>query len=65
MIISHNKYCIASKSFPLKFYSYNGVETDELFYLNMMSYEKCETVLKEFDDPEQYQILQVKVTFEI
>lgn len=65
MIISRNKYCIASKSFPLKFYSYNGMELDELLYLNMMSYEKCETVLKEFDDPEKYQILQVKVTFEI
>lgn len=65
MIVSNNKYCIASRSFPLKFYLYHGSETDELNHECLMSYTDCETALKEFDDPEQYHILQVKVTYEI
>lgn len=65
MIISQNHYCIASKAFPLMFYLRHGSETNRLDNECMMSYKECEMALKDFDEPEDYQILQVKVTFEI
>lgn len=65
MIISNKKYCVASKAFLLTFYIHNGSETNILDNDCMMSYKECEMTLKDFDEPENYQILQVKVTFEI
>lgn len=64
MIIKKEKYCIASKTFPLKFYS-SGEERDHIddeFVL--MSKEACDNELKTYDDPEECQILKVVVTYE-
>ena len=63
MIVSKEKYCIASKEFPLKFYRC-GCETDELEDDVLRSKESCEYELSTYDEPEEYQILKVKVTYE-
>ena len=63
MIISEEKYCIASKSFPLKFYRC-GNETDVLEHDVLMNKESCEHELSTYDEPEEFHILKVKVTYE-
>lgn len=64
MIISKEKYCIASKEFPLKFYRC-GNETDELEYDVLRSKESCENELATYDEPELFQILKVRITYEL
>ena len=64
MIISKDMYCITSKSFPLKFYRC-GNETDELIHDVLMSKESCEDELQTYDEPEEFQVLNVKVTYEL
>ena len=63
MIISKEKYCIASKSFPLKFYRC-GNEIDTLEDDVLRSKESCEDELKTYDEPEEFHILKVQVTYE-
>ena len=63
MIISEEKYCIASKEFPLKFYRC-GNETDYFEHDLLRSKESAEDELNTYDEPEEYQILKVKVTYE-
>lgn len=63
MIISEEKYCIVSKEFPLKFYC-DGEGTDVLKHNVLMSKENCEYELSTYDDPEEFHILKVKVTYE-
>ena len=63
MIISEEKYCIASKTFPLKFYRC-GNETDILEYDVLRSKESCEYELSTYDEPDDFRILMVKVTYE-
>ena len=63
MVIIKEMYCIASKSFPLKFYRC-GNETDELHEDVLRSKESAEAELETYDEPELCQILKVKVTYE-
>ena len=63
MIITEEKYCIASKEFPLRFYRC-GNETDVLEYDVLRSKESCEHELNTYDEPDQFHILRVKVTYE-
>lgn len=63
MIISEEKYCIASKTFPLKFYLY-GNETDILDNDVLRSKKCCEDELSTYDEPDNCHILKVKVTYE-
>ena len=64
MIIKEEKYCIASKSFPLKFFRC-GNETDELDWDVLRSKESCEHELETYDEPCEFQILKVVVTYEL
>lgn len=64
MIIQKEKYCIASSSFPLRFYK-DGNETDILDDDVLHSYNDCEKELKTYDNFDDFQILHVKVTYEL
>ena len=64
MIISEIKYCIASKDFPLKFCDKNGNETHRFNHYLLMNSEEAEHELSIFDDPEEFQILKVEVSYE-
>lgn len=65
MIITKEKYCIATKSFPLMFL-YGGTELDTLDDdVLTVSKEYCENELRTYDEPENYQILKVTVSYEI
>ena len=63
MIISEEKYCIASKEFPLKFCRC-GNETDYFENDLLRSKESAEDELSTYDEPEKFQVLKVKVTYE-
>ena len=66
MKIEKTMHCIASKTFPLKFYDYNGNECECLDDRNvLMTYAECEKDLKDYDESEDYQILAVRITYEI
>lgn len=65
MKVIEENYCIASKTLPLKFYDHNGNESNfiepcVLFF----DKEECEKELKIYDEPNEYQIIKVKVTYE-
>lgn len=65
MIIENKKYVIATKSFPLEFDdgSGNGVNNFNDAYLG--TYEERKSTLAEcFDEPDEHQILEVKITYE-
>lgn len=64
MKIVKEKYCIASKSSPLMFYE-EGEEYDDIEDIYLTNKEDCERELKDFDYPEEFQILKVKVTYEL
>ena len=64
MKIVKEKYCIASKSFPLMFYE-EGEEYDDIEDIYLTSEDMCINNLQIFDYPEECQILKVKVTYEI
>ena len=63
MIILNEKYCIVSKSFPLKFYKH-GNEFDTLEESLLMDKKSCEDELKIYDEPEDFCILKVRITYE-
>lgn len=63
MIISKDKYCIISKSFPLKFYR-DGYGIDNLEDDMLMSEEECQDELSTYDEPDGFHILKVQVTYE-
>lgn len=66
MKIEKTMHCIASKTFPLKFYDYNGNECESMDDKNvLMTYAECTTQLKNYDKSEEYQILAVRITYEI
>lgn len=65
MRITKEMYTIATKTFPLKFIYRDGNETDILDGDVLTNKETCEYELNElFDEPEEYQILKVEVTYE-
>ena len=64
MRIEKTMHCIASVKFPLMFYV-NGYETDELEDRCLQSYDECVRELETYDETHDYQILAVKITYEI
>ena len=66
MKIEKTMHCIASKTFPLKFYDYNGNECESIDDKNvLMTYAECTTQLENYAEPEECQILAVRITYEI
>lgn len=65
MTINRNKYVIASKTFPLMFYDKHGNEFDDFEEPMMSERELAESVLNIFDEPNQFQVLEIKVRYEI
>ncbi len=64
MKITKERYCIASKSFPLMFYE-NGIDCDDIEDITLFLNKKaCEDELETYDEPEEFQILKVQVTYE-
>lgn len=65
MKIVKERYCIASKSFPLTFQGGEGYECDDIEEAMLFFTKKdCEYELDIFDEPENFQILKVEVTYE-
>lgn len=64
MIISKEKYCIASKSYPIKFYM-DGIEYDDVEDVYLTTKERCEKELEIYDVPEEFEIIKVMVTYEL
>lgn len=64
MIFSKDKFCIASSTFPLKFYK-DGYEADLFDDGVLRSYEDCQKELQTYDDLNGHQILNIKVTYEL
>ena len=64
MIITKEMYTIATKGFPLKFIDWNGEPRSNLSEMVLGTKEECEYNLNTFDEPEEYQILKVEVTYE-
>lgn len=66
MKITNKKYVIATKNFPLRFNNGDGYALDNIegacFY---HSAEDADYVLTHsYDEPEQYQIIKVDITYE-
>ena len=63
MIIEDEKYCIVEKTFPLNFYvdgyGYSRFGSDVLY-----EKEACEAELATYDEPNNFQIIKVKITYE-
>ena len=64
MIIGNNKYVIATKSFPLEFDNGYGNMVSDFNGSYLGTYDEMKTQLGYFDEPDKYQILEVKVTYE-
>lgn len=67
MIIKNEKYTIATKDYPLTFDDGNGNPVDDLddAYLDL-SYDNTKARLENcFDEPDEFQILKVCITYEI
>lgn len=64
MVLKKEMYCIASKTFPITFYM-DGYAKDYLDFDVLATKKECENELQTYDEPDECQILKVKVTFEI
>lgn len=64
MIIEKEQYVLATKPFPLCFSDGNGYFKSNFDKADLSTYELCEYELNHMDNPEDYQILKVKVTYE-
>lgn len=65
MIIKNKKYVIISNDYPLKFYTGDGCLDD--FFEEAVLYESKEQVngeLSTFDEPENFRIVEVDITYE-
>lgn len=66
MKIKFEKFVIATKSFPLEFDDGTGDTVDDMEYAILYETEgNAEIELERFDEPDQFQILPVKVTYEL
>lgn len=65
MIIENKKYVIATKSFPLEFDDGSGNMVSDFTDAYLGTYEEIKTQLGYFDEPEEHQILEVKITYEL
>lgn len=64
MIIENKKYVIATKSFPLEFADGSGNMVSDFSDAHLGSYDESKSELECFDEPEEYQILEVKIIYE-
>lgn len=64
MIIENKKYVIATKSFPLEFHDGLGNMVSDFNDSHLGSFNEVKSELECFDEPDEYQILEVKVTYE-
>lgn len=64
MIIEKEKYVIATKSFPLEFDDGKGNSVSDFENAYLGNYEDTKSILKSFDEADEYQILKVKVMYE-
>lgn len=65
MIVENKKYVIATKSFPLEFDDGSGNRVCDFNGAYLGTYDEVKTQLGCFDEPEEHQILEVKVTYKI
>lgn len=65
MIIAQYYYCVVNKTFPIKFYDSEMDEYDDLEFHCLMSKEMCELSIKHSDEPDDYRIIPVRVSYEI
>lgn len=64
MIVEKIKYVVATKDYPLCFSDSNGHFRSDFAKADLSTYELCESELRQMKNPENYQILQVKITYE-
>lgn len=64
MIIENKKYVIATKSFPLEFDDGSGNMVRDFNDAYLGTYDEINSELECFDEHGEYQILEVKVTYE-
>lgn len=64
MLIENKKYVIATKFFPLWFDDGTGKAVSDFKDAYLSSYDELKTKLEYFDEPENFQILEVRVTYE-
>jgi len=66
MRIKFNRYAIVSKEKPIEFIDESCDTTDNIEDAMLNDSEEiANSVLKTFDDPEEYEILHVKITYEL
>lgn len=66
MIVKKNKYVIATKDFPIVFDDGDGNLEKDIQYAYLYPDKSCaEKILSnEFDEPDNFQILEVNITYE-
>jgi hypothetical protein len=65
MLFTKTNYIIATKEFPLVFDS-EGLLVDDIEMADIFNdKEDAESVLESLDNPEIYQVLTLKITYEI
>ena len=64
MKLTKDMYVLATKKFPLEFVGIDGDCEEEFCDNVLLTKEECEHNLKSFDNPEAFQILMVRVTYE-
>lgn len=66
MKIESEKYVIASRTFPLEFDDGNGENVNDINEAFLYPLEgSAEAELECFDEPENYRVLRIKITYEI
>lgn len=67
MIVKKNKYVIATKSFPVVFDDGDGNPEKDIEYAYLYSNKSyAEKILNdEFDEPDNFQVIEVNITYEI
>jgi hypothetical protein len=65
MKIQHDRYVIATNAYPIQFDDGSGYSVDEIDKAMMwFTQQYAEEELKKFDEPEEYKIIKVKVSYE-
>lgn len=64
MILENKKYVIATKFFPLEFDDGSGNAVNDFNEAYLGTYDEMKTQLWYFDEPDKFQILEVKATYE-
>jgi hypothetical protein len=65
MRIDTTRYIIVRKGFPITFFDENYEDTDMIEYaVKYYTKENAEEDLKHFDEPKEYQIIELTTTYE-